>query len=107
MFKSRNWQNKNADFEDVYFRVYGRILVLYLPIMVFVLCGFEHCVANMSFISGGLFINYAYGNLGVDVSGLSWYNFLITNLVPVTIGNIIGGSALGTMYWFAFEKEAE
>ena len=85
----------------------GKIIALYLPIMTFVICGFEHSVANMSYISGGLFINAQYGNLGVDVSGLNWYNFLITNLVPVTLGNILGGSALGVMYWFTYERKTK
>lgn len=78
----------------------GKIAALYLPIMVFVLCGFEHSVANMSYISGGLFANMAYGNLGVDTSGLTWFNFLIGNMLPVTLGNIVGGCATGMACWY-------
>lgn len=80
--------------------VTGKIIALFLPIMVFVICGFEHSVANMSYISGGLFINAKYGNLGLETVGLTWYNFLITNLLPVTLGNIVGGVFTGVLYWF-------
>lgn len=78
----------------------GKIAALFLPIMVFVICGFEHSVANMSYISGGLFINAEYGSLGLNTTGLTWYNFLVSNLVPVTLGNITGGLFTGVLYWF-------
>ena len=77
----------------------GKIAALFLPIMIFVVSGFEHSVANMSYISGGLFVNMKYGNLGIDTTGLTWYNFLVTNLVPVTLGNIAGGLFTGVLYW--------
>lgn len=78
----------------------GKIAALFLPIMIFVVSGFEHSVANMSYISGGLFINAKYGSLGLETTGLTWYNFLVTNLVPVTLGNIAGGLFTGILYWF-------
>ena len=78
----------------------GKVAALYFPIMVFVICGFEHSVANMSYISGGLFVNMEYGNLGVDTTGLTWFNFLIGNMVPVTLGNIVGGCATGIACWY-------
>lgn len=81
-------------------RVSGKIMALFLPIMVFVISGFEHSVANMSYISGGLFIHSQYGSLGIDTTGLTWYNFLVSNLVPVTLGNIVGGLFIGFMFWF-------
>lgn len=77
----------------------GKIALLYLPIFVFVLCGLEHSVANMSYISSGLFANMEYGNMGIDVSCLTWYNFFVGNLLPVTLGNIVGGCVTGTAYW--------
>lgn len=78
----------------------GKIAALYFPIMIFVICGFEHSVANMSYISGGLFANMSYGDLGVDTTGLTWFNFLISNMVPVTLGNIVGGCATGIACWY-------
>ena len=73
---------------------------LFLPIMLFVLSGFEHSVANMSLISSGLFIDMRYGNLGIDTTGLNWSSFLAGNLMPVTLGNITGGLFMGLFYWF-------
>ena len=64
-------------------RVSGKIMALFLPIMVFVISGFEHSVANMSYISGGLLIHSQYGSLGLDTAGLTWYNFIVSNLVPL------------------------
>ncbi|MFQ9515116.1 MAG: formate/nitrite transporter family protein [Eubacterium sp.] len=78
----------------------GKIAALYFPIMVFVICGFEHSVANMSYISGGIFVDMFYGNLGIDTTGLTWFDFLIGNMVPVTLGNMVGGCATGIACWY-------
>ena len=89
----------------------GRIMGAFLPVSYFVLCGFEHCVANMYYISAGLMAKAvpAYAELaaqsGVDLSALTVSNFLIGNLVPVTIGNILGGAALGWLMWFCHLKK--
>ncbi|MGL6199307.1 MAG: formate/nitrite transporter family protein [Lachnospiraceae bacterium] len=83
----------------------GRILGAYIPVAFFVICGFEHCVANMYYISAGLFaVNIPeYAQLvkqaGIDTSMLTWGNFLGGNLLPVTIGNILGGVALAVIMW--------
>lgn len=78
----------------------SKIICLFFPITVFVICGFEHSVANMSYISGGIFIHQMYGDFGTNVDGLTWSNFIFGNLVPVTIGNTIGGSFMGVVYWY-------
>ena len=89
----------------------GRILGAFLPVSYFVLCGFEHCVANMYYISAGMMAAAvpSYAQLaveaGVDLSALTLSNFLIGNLVPVTIGNIIGGAGLGWLMWFCHLKK--
>lgn len=85
----------------------GKIIGLFLPIMVFVICGFEHSVANMSYISGGLFSKMAYGNLGLETAGLTWFNFIVKNLLVVTIGNIIGGCATGIAYWISYYRKQD
>jgi formate transporter len=88
-----------------------RILSIIFPITAFVACGFEHSVANMYFIPIGLFIkNYApssfwaaIGKVPADFPNITWTNFFVKNLLPVTIGNIIGGAVLvGLAYWFAY-----
>ena len=92
--------------------VVGKIIGLFFPIMLFVLCGFEHSVANMYFISAGLFAksNAAYmqaaADAGIDTSALTWGSFFGKNLLPVTIGNIIGGAiCVGCVYWFVYVRK--
>lgn len=83
----------------------GRILGAYIPVAFFVISGFEHSVANMYYIPAGIFAlqlpKYAAlaVEAGIDVSALTWENFLIHNLLPVTLGNILGGTALGVTMW--------
>ncbi len=86
-----------------------KILSIIFPITAFVAAGFEHSVANMYFIPIGLFIKrfdaswvdtYA---TDLDLSMLTWENFFVKNLLPVTIGNIIGGAVLvALVYWFVY-----
>ena len=81
----------------------GKILGAFLPVAFFVLCGFEHSVANMYYIPAGLFANTVPKYIalaeeaGLDLSALTWGNFFLKNLLPVTIGNIIGGAGLGIL----------
>jgi formate/nitrite transporter len=85
----------------------GKIGATYLPIFLFVLCGFEHCVANMYFIPAGIFAGYIYPEVADSVGalGLGWFNFLLRNLIPVTVGNIVGGAVcVGCVYWAAYLK---
>ncbi len=70
--------------------VSGKIAGVWFPIMAFVAIGFEHSVANMFFIPAGIFY-------GADVT---WAGFFIGNLLPVTLGNIVGGAVfVGVVYW--------
>lgn len=88
----------------------GRILGAYIPVSFFVMGGFEHCVANMYYIPAGLFAlqNPSYAQkalgMGIDVSNLTWGNFFAANLLPVTIGNIIGGMSLVIILWLCHLK---
>ncbi len=84
-----------------------KIAAIIFPITAFVAVGFEHSVANMYFIPRGLLIKQfdpAFAaSAGCDLSGLTWGNFLLNNLLPVTLGNIIGGSLLvAGFYWIIF-----
>jgi len=77
--------------------VAGKILAIWWPIMAFVALGFEHSVANMFFVPLGIFHGAA----------VTWNQFLLVNLLPVTIGNIIGGAFfVGTIYWFVYGRES-
>jgi formate/nitrite transporter len=84
----------------------GKIFAIYFPIMGFVAIGFEHCVANMYFIPAGIFLHQWAGVAGPEAfapSSLGWISFLWRNLLPVTIGNIIGGAVfVGMSYWGAY-----
>lgn len=86
----------------------SKIFASFFIILPFVIGGFEHCVANMYFIPVGMMAatNEAYVNvLGLDVSSLTVGAFVLKNLVPVTIGNIIGGSGfVGMIYWLIHRK---
>lgn len=88
-----------------------KILAIIFPISAFVAAGFEHSVANMYFVPVGLFIKgmapgtfwESIGMTASNFSNLTWGNFLWANLLPVTIGNIIGGGFMvGLVYWFIY-----
>lgn len=84
----------------------GKIAALFYPITVFVVCGFEHSIANMFYCPAGLFVmrlpEYA-GMIQADTTGMTWGSFLFNNLVPVTLGNIVGGAVFtGAVYWFVY-----
>jgi formate/nitrite transporter len=88
-----------------------KILSIVPPIAAFVAVGFEHSVANMFFVPMGLLIksNEAFVSsqpAAPDLSNLTWTEFLTANLVPVTIGNVIGGALMvGAIYWFVYLRE--
>jgi formate/nitrite transporter len=84
----------------------GKIFAIFFPIMAFVAIGFEHSVANMYLIPTGLALN-AWENIplpaGANAMIFNWGGFLWRNLLPVTIGNIIGGGLfVGMSYWGAY-----
>lgn len=76
----------------------GKIMAVFFPVALFVLSGFEHSIANMYYISAGLFCGGA--------EGLTWGSMFLRNLLPVTLGNIVGGAGLvGCGYWCVYLKE--
>ena len=92
-----------------------RIATIIPPITAFVTTGFEHCIANIYFIPLGIFIKNsapdsfwtAIGKTPADFPAITWGNFLVGNLLPVTIGNMIGGSLMvGAVYWFVYLRRA-
>jgi formate/nitrite transporter len=90
--------------------VTDKILAIIFPVTAFVAAGFEHSIANMYYVPYALLIK-AFDPAFVvahkiDLSSLTWGSFFIKNLLPVTLGNIIGGSVLvAAMYWFIFLRE--
>ena len=81
--------------------VIGKIFACFFPIMAFIVCGYEHCVANMYYIPAGIFAvgneKFAecaireYGYTVEQLAELNWTNFFVANQIPVTLGNIVGG----------------
>jgi formate transporter len=92
-----------------------KIAAIIFPITAFVAAGFEHSVANMYFIPYALFIKMfdpaftaAVGDKVTNLDSLTWQSFFVNNLIPVTIGNIIGGAVLvAAIYWAIFLKSDE
>jgi len=78
-------------------RVSGKILAIIFPITAFVALGFEHSVANMYFLPLG----WLLGANGVTLGAI------ICNLIPVTLGNIVGGSVfVALVYWLVYLRPA-
>lgn len=72
-----------------------KIACIVLPVTAFVAMGFEHSIANMYFVPLGMLLQ--------ESPHMTWTSFLVSNLLPVTLGNIVGGSALvGLVYWFIY-----
>lgn len=91
-----------------------KILAIIPPIACFVAAGFEHSVANMYFIPAALFIKgdatflTEIGKTAADYANLTWGNFFVANLIPVTIGNIIGGAIMvGMVYWLVYLRKSK
>lgn len=95
--------------------VAGKCIAIFFPIFVFVISGFEHCVANMYYIPAGIFAAHnplyvakateLYGITAEQLSGLN-FGTMFSNLVPVTIGNVIGGMVfVGLLYWYLYRKK--
>lgn len=90
-----------------------RITAIIFPITAFVAAGFEHCVANMYFIPYALLVKMGdpefMGRISkkiINLDQLTWGNFILDNLIPVTIGNIIGGAVLvAAVYWAIFLRK--
>jgi formate/nitrite transporter len=88
----------------------GKLAAIFFPIWLFVTSGFEHSIANMYYIPAGILAKShqswvaAAIFLGVapeKIAVLNWSSFLIDNLIPVTLGNVLGGCLLvGGIYWF-------
>lgn len=98
--------------------VTDKILSVILPTTTFVTLGYEHTVANMYFIPMGLILknhsdviqaaNKITGGASFEITSLTLRNYLLKNMLPVTLGNIFGGSVLvGLVYWFIYLRKKE
>ena len=79
----------------------GKILAVYMPIFAFVACGFEHSVANMYYFFAALFTAAKYG-----IAGYNFGSAIVINLIPVTLGNIVGGVVFVAIpYWLVYLRK--
>ena len=93
----------------------GKILAIFFPIWLFVTSGFENSIANMYYIPAGIMAKsnevlvQAVTSIGVSsesLSQLSWNSFFVNNLIPVTLGNIVGGGMfVAGIYWFVYANK--
>lgn len=92
-----------------------KIAAIIFPISAFVAAGFEHSIANMYFVPYALFIQAFDANFAASIAdkvpgmdNLTWSAFLVNNLIPVTIGNIVGGAVLvAAVYWSVFLRNKD
>ena len=81
-------------------RAEGKIIALFFPILLFVLCGYEHCIANLYYLPAGVLAAAEYGiEAALPLGGC------VRNLAFVTLGNIVGGAGLGLAYHAAYLKK--
>jgi len=95
----------------------GKVWAIFFPIMAFVASGFEHSIANMYFIPIGILLKgvnevvaaaAAAGLSPEKLANVGMYGFLVKNLVPVTLGNIVGGGFfVATLYWLAYVRQGK
>lgn len=96
--------------------IVGKIAAMFFPIWIFVVSGYEHCVANMYFIPMAIFsldkqecVDAAmarYGLTAEQLEQINFENFFFTNLLPVTLGNVVGGVlCVGLVYWLVYVRE--
>ena len=92
--------------------VIGKIFAIFFPIMTFVASGYEHSIANMYFLTNGLFLKHtpaivaASGLTPEQLSGLTVKTCLLNNLLPVTLGNIVGAIVFVVLlFWTAYLRD--
>jgi formate/nitrite transporter len=84
----------------------GKFFGIWFPIMAFVSMGLEHSIANMYFIPAGILTQGFVTDPTKLVASVNWVTMWTSNLIPVTLGNIVGGMVfVGIIYWVAFKKE--
>lgn len=92
--------------------VIGKIFAIFFPIMTFVASGYEHSIANMYFLTNGLFLKHtpavvaASGLTADQLSHFTWQTCLFNNLIPVTLGNVVGAMVFVVLlFWTAYLRD--
>jgi formate/nitrite transporter len=96
--------------------VTDKVVAVVPPVAAFVAAGFEHSIANLYFVPVALFLRLfardgfwtATSTTSDDYRSITWWRFLDHNLIPVTLGNIVGGAILvGLVYWFVYLRPSD
>ena len=86
--------------------VTGRAIGAFVPVSFFVIAGFEHSIANLYYVPAGLFAasidrySELATQLGIKMDGATWTAFITNNLLPVTLGNTVGGLVVGWLFFW-------
>ena len=89
----------------------GRILGAWAPVMFFVVAGFSHSIADMTYCALALFGKSAPAcaavaqAAGADLSVLTWGRYFLGNMLPVTLGNTAGGGLVGLAAWYCYLRK--
>lgn len=76
--------------------IIGKCIGIWIPVMIFVTLGYEHSIANMFFVPAAIYS-------GADIT---WGDFILNNLIPATLGNLVGGSVfVGCAYWYLYLRK--
>lgn len=76
--------------------VVSKSVGIWIPVMMFVTLGYEHSIANMFFVPAAIYSG----------ATLEWSQFIVSNLIPATLGNVLGGALLvATVYWYIYMKK--
>ena len=80
----------------------SRLVAAWAPVMFFVTCGFNHSIADMTYCMVGLFGKLYYAAEAAAYPALTWGNYLLGNLLPVTLGNAVGGCPVAALFWYCW-----
>ena len=93
--------------------IVGKVFAIFFPIWLFITSGFEHSIANMYYIPAGIMAKSneawvaASGLSAEQLANLNWGNFFAGNLLPVTLGNLVGGGIfVALIYWFVYHRKS-
>jgi len=91
--------------------IISKCISCYVPVMMFVMSGFEHSIANFYYLPAGWFAKQVpavveAANLGAKADILTWSNIITHNWIPVLLGNVLGSALfVATFYWFVYVRD--
>ena len=83
---------------------FSRVIGAWIPVCFFVTCGFNHSIADMTYCMLGLFGKQFYAE-GAAFEALTWGHYFLGNMLPVTLGNIVGGCSVALLMWYCYVRK--